>query len=354
VTQSINIPKAVSKDDAITAKWANSLRRSIRNLANGEANESRRTPYRKTVPPFFVYLDALDGYIYKARVTTGRVVERLAEETNPPIELHEPTNITATENNEDEGKVEGYPLQFEVEKDDYICVTCYVLEDGSIGVDPEENPDQEPVTVTIRQDYDATFPVESYDPNYGSTGVIHYPLAKVVLDRPAGEFGEYEILKLEPMMMGGHIHHLSNLSGEDQPLSHEWKVSFQGETEGPVYNWFVKGGDVVTQGGTFTVADAVITGESGYVLLKITRDGTSREATDATLVVTTEATITTSDYTDQYIALAYVDSALEPDERIKQLKFERIIILEEFYVENGEFKNNSYHVAHHNTYDPPP
>lgn len=350
--QPVTIPNKVSKDDAITAAWANGLRRSIRLLANAETQSPRTAPYRKTVPPFFVYLDAQSDYSYKVRVSTGRVIEKLAADENPPILLHEPSNIIATESSDEERKVEGFPLEFDITEDQYVCVTCYVLQDGSIGVDETENPGQEPVTVTIRDDYEATLPVENYDPNYGNTGVIHYPLARVVLDRTVGEFDEYSILKLEPMMMGSHIMHILG-AGEDDGPNHEWKTSYQGEVAA-VHYWFVKGGDVVTQGGTFTVPDTVVTGASGYALLKIVRDDASREATAATIETTLAASITTSDYADQYIALAKVDVALDPSERVLQLQFERLNIHEMLVVSNGVFDLAQFRMASNNIYDPPP
>jgi len=344
VKQSINIPKPVSKDDAITAKWANSLRRSVRNLANGQADNTQTRPYRKTLPPFYVYLDAQADYSYKVRVTTGRVIEKLAEDENPPILLHEPSNITATESIDEERKVAGLPLEFDVTEDQYVCVTCYVLQDGSIGVDETENPGQEPVTVTIRDDYEATLPVYNYDPNYGNTGIIHYPLARVVLDQTTGEFDEYSILKLEPMMMGSHIQHIYSASTD---ADHMWKVT-EGLFNDPVQGYNVKGGFLTVQGTTVTVDDAIeLAGvATGFVYLKVARDSTSR-AYDSHAIEWHTTAQTSQDYEEFYLLASVVSGV------ITQHRYEEIISQELMIVALGEFKLAPMVGLTRNTYSPP-
>lgn len=136
--------------------------------------------------------------------------------------------------------------------------------------------------------------------------------------------------------------------------THPWKVTYAGEADGLHY-WNVKGGEVVTQGGSFTVADyAELEGDGGYICVQITRDEASREATNVEIDgIITALAPPTSDQTYQYIALAYVDSSLGPEERVNQLRFERIEILEEMQVVNGEFKLNAYQVVHDESYSPP-
>lgn len=133
---------------------------------------------------------------------------------------------------------------------------------------------------------------------------------------------------------------------------HFWKVTYAGLV-GEDHTWNVKGGEVVTQGGSFTVPDLTITGDDGYICLQITRDS-SREATNVEIdALVTPLAPPTSDQEYQYIALAYVNSALGPPNWIQQMRFERIEILEEMLVVNGEFQLNAYRIVHDNSYSPP-
>jgi len=101
------------------------------------------------------------------------------------------------------------------------------------------------------------------------------------------------------------------------------------------------------------VADTVVSGSSGYALLKIARDSSSREATAVTIESTLAASITASDYTDQYVALAKVDVALDPADRVLQLQFERLNVYEFMFVSNGELDLGSFRMSSNNSYDPP-
>jgi len=137
------------------------------------------------------------------------------------------------------------------------------------------------------------------------------------------------------------------------PIRHEWKVRIGNETSTPGdYEWKYVGGDVITQGGTITVEDGVVEGPAGFVVAKITRDSTSREAT--AVDVEHSETLPVSDYTYQYVILAVV-SPLDPDKvAVLQLQFERLNIHEMLVVSNGTFDLAQFRMASSNIYDLPP
>jgi hypothetical protein len=132
-------------------------------------------------------------------------------------------------------------------------------------------------------------------------------------------------------------------------VHHPWKVSFASNNEDETKSWKVVGGTVYTQGSPITVEDTEITGDAGYILLKIVRDGDSREMTEA--VVEFAATVTESDYSNQYRVLAYVDS--EGDNQVTQYQFEEIRIFEDLAIVNGEFQLVGLEMSHRNYYAPP-
>jgi hypothetical protein len=140
-------------------------------------------------------------------------------------------------------------------------------------------------------------------------------------------------------MHTGHIDHFQSAN-----TFHPWKVSYAGEDD-----WTVVGDTVYSQGDPIIVADTTVSGTTGYVVLKITRDSTSREITAAVVEFATE--VTASYYTDQYRVLAKVGTESTP--KVVQLQFEEIRILEDRVLVNGESKLVGLEVSHRNNYDLP-
>jgi len=126
-------------------------------------------------------------------------------------------------------------------------------------------------------------------------------------------------------------------------IYHDWKVTASTESSG---SWDVAGGYVYSQGAPINVADANVVGSAGYVLLKITRNASTREMTSAG--VEFSADVPPSDSTYQYRALAYVN------ESVTQYQFEEIRIFEDLAVVNGEFQLVGLEMSHRNYYDAPP
>lgn len=98
--------------------------------------------------------------------------------------------------------------------------------------------------------------------------------------------------------------------------------------------WFYAAGDVYTQGGTFNVVEGAVNLESGYLYLIVTRDVSSREATNVAMA--SGASVPTDDALYQYIPVAYVDDA-STDPPL-QLLFTDVYLRELMLVENGEFQ----------------
>lgn len=133
---------------------------------------------------------------------------------------------------------------------------------------------------------------------------------------------------------------------DPEGVFHPWKVT-PGELD---ETWDVVGDKVWGQGLTITVADTTLTGDPGWILLKVVRDSESREMTSASLQFS--ATVPESDYTDQYRVIAYINT--DADEHIMQYQFEEIRIFEDLTVVNGEFRLAALEMSHRNYYEPPP
>lgn len=127
-------------------------------------------------------------------------------------------------------------------------------------------------------------------------------------------------------------------------IYHDWKV-----TAPSPGSWYAAGGTVYSQGAPINVED-ISGGGAGYVMLKITRNASTREITSA--VIEFSAAIPTSDSTYQYRVLAYVDS--EGDNPVTQYQFEEIRIFEDLAIVNGEFQLVGLEMSHRNYYDAPP
>jgi hypothetical protein len=139
-------------------------------------------------------------------------------------------------------------------------------------------------------------------------------------------------------------------------ILHPWSVSSSPDSDpdsGEI-KWSVVGGTVYTQGSPITVEDTEITGDAGYIILKIVRDSDSREMTDA--VVEFAETVPESDYSNQYRVLAYVNSegmSSEVGTPISQYQFEEIRIFEDLAVVNGAFQLVGLEMSHRNYYELP-
>jgi hypothetical protein len=126
-----------------------------------------------------------------------------------------------------------------------------------------------------------------------------------------------------------------------ETIYHDWKVTASAGS------WDVAGGTVYSQGAPINVEDTFVVGSAGYVLLKITRNASTREMTSA--VIEFSAAIPTSDSTYQYRALAYVIA----DEPVTQYQFEEIRIFEDLAIVNGEFQLVGLEMSHREYYTPP-
>lgn len=139
-------------------------------------------------------------------------------------------------------------------------------------------------------------------------------------------------------------------SEEGTAIRHPWKVAKGGQRDdADAPEWTVTGGDVYSQGGVITVVDGAVNLKKGWIYLKITRNTSSRAVTAVEIAFTT-TTIPESDYSDQYIAIAYVDE--DVSDLPLQLLFQELKVWEEMTVVNGEFKLIAKYMAHRNTYDP--
>ena len=129
-----------------------------------------------------------------------------------------------------------------------------------------------------------------------------------------------------------------------------WKVTRGMETLTPgVYDWNVVGDNVYCQGGPISVANASVSGADGYIVLKTTRDASSRDVTAA--VVEFQSVVPTSTASTQYRVLAKVDPVNAP--YVEQRQFGEIRIHEAQFTVNTELKLIVLDMAHREFYDLP-
>lgn len=295
-------------------------------------------------PPFLVDISTINSSLdHEVRVGIGYVIEKKGELANPPIIPRLPYLMIQETDDIPSRITAGDSIPYAIEINQYVCVSVSVLPDGSIG--HATDTEDEWVKIEIRDDYNSDLPINDTYESSGTPGVIRYPLARAVLDATT-DLGS--ILKIEPIMAGSHIFHTFNF--EDEETKHPWKVEMgdDGEIEGEKI-WRYIGDSVYTQGGPIAVADGSVEGGAGFVVLKITRDESSREATAA--VVEFSSTAPTSDYTDQYRILAEVDPEGNPP--VFQKQFEEIRIEEDLIIVNGEGYYAGFEMSHRNFYDLP-
>lgn len=96
------------------------------------------------------------------------------------------------------------------------------------------------------------------------------------------------------------------------------------------------------------MGDATVTGSEGYVLLKITRNESSRAMEAVDVETTLYATLPDDTYTDQYVLLGYISGGT-----VEQLAFETIRIHELMIVNNGEFMLAPLQLSSNKIYQPP-
>jgi hypothetical protein len=170
-------------------------------------------------------------------------------------------------------------------------------------------------------------------------------------------------LRFEPIRIEGSLNSL-NL--------HPWKVTYGGKTEAEENSWIINLDTIHTcgQGDDFEVIDDdEVLGDSGYVVVKITRGSSSREVTEAKVEFL--ETLTNSDYNNQYRVLAKVDAGTPETEEpgpnpgdppviipavppsIIQYQFEEIRLFEELVIINGAFALQVYEISHQNNYELP-
>jgi hypothetical protein len=114
----------------------------------------------------------------------------------------------------------------------------------------------------------------------------------------------------------------------------------------------VTGGKVidVTADAFKSIASAsLIADPTDSIWVRIERNTSTREITDAELIVRGDAFIEPSDEQYQYVLIA----TIKADGGVLQNQFGDIAIQEELLVSNGAFQLSVYHMAHLNNYEPP-
>jgi hypothetical protein len=153
-------------------------------------------------------------------------------------------------------------------------------------------------------------------------------------------------------------------------FDHMWKVTAAGEVNigtelepemVPAYK--VLGGIAVVQGTRVEVAglDSLPAGTDGYVVLRVTRDSSSR-AYDSSAIEWHTDEPESSDY-EEYTILAEVETEVIPPEteegdptqvlHIRQCRNDEICSYEMMHVANGELKLLPFQANSRNSYDPP-
>lgn len=134
-------------------------------------------------------------------------------------------------------------------------------------------------------------------------------------------------------------------SSAGESLVVQGKVSAAGLNESDVPIWSLFTITVRDHGVEFVVPDTILEGETGFIVLEVERNPTSR------VVVAVEpqivGSVPESDSTFQYIVIAEVGGEISP---VVQHHLGELDISEELVVESGELMYQSYRVLHRNSY----
>jgi len=124
----------------------------------------------------------------------------------------------------------------------------------------------------------------------------------------------------------------------------EWKITSGGEGV-----WNIGEGNIYThgQGADMQVAAGSVSGESGVIYIQITRDPSTRAASEPLHGIA--PTLPTSTQTTQYFRLGVVGGT----PAILQKRFQPISLLENLFVMNGAFKMGNISMIDEALYDPP-
>jgi hypothetical protein len=107
--------------------------------------------------------------------------------------------------------------------------------------------------------------------------------------------------------------------------------------------------DVTADAFTSIASASLIADPTDSIWVRIERNTSTREITDAELIVRGDAFIEPSDEQYQYVLIA----TIKDDGGVLQNQFGDIAIQEELLVSNGAFQLSVYHMAHLNNYEPP-
>lgn len=203
------------------------------------------------------------------------------------------------------------------------------------------------ITVEMDEDYPATGKFHVKIVTSGGTTVTSATLEE-------GEFtstteGEYGVEvcsfgedgNIEGSFLRENIHWRNPSSSID----HQWKVAKTGDTTVSAL-----GGIITEPLLTVDAVSSVSATSAGYIVLKITRDASSRAITATAIEFA--ADVPESLYSDQYIPLAIINFAEGKITGVRQLKFEELHIFESLVVANGEFKLAELLTAGRNVYQP--
>lgn len=127
-------------------------------------------------------------------------------------------------------------------------------------------------------------------------------------------------------------------------IIHDWKTVKTGDTSVSV------SGGTITEPFLYVDGVSLTASSNGFVLLKISRDSSSRAIISTEILFNSD--VTTSDYPDQYIPLAFIFTSEGKITDVVQLKFEELHIFESLVVVDGEFKFAELLTAGRNMYSP--
>jgi hypothetical protein len=218
---------------------------------------------------------------------------------------------------------------------------------------------QEPALPPISSDYSGGEQVNYRDPPQVEKRVT-------IMDFPAPP----PLPRLPALMDDNDDLPLIGGGGGGGDFDHMWKVTAAGEVNigtelepemVPAYK--VLGGIAVVQGTRVEVAglDSLPAGTDGYVVLRVTRDSSSR-AYDSSAIEWHTDEPASSDY-EEYTILAEVETEVIPPEteegdptqvlHIRQCRNDEICSFELMIVANGELKLLPFQANSRNSYDPP-
>jgi hypothetical protein len=132
---------------------------------------------------------------------------------------------------------------------------------------------------------------------------------------------------------------------------HPWKVT-KGDIVDGVQMWNIAQGFVIGQGTSINVAPSSVgsgdlVGGNGLISLRIERDSSSRDLTNAEVFIDND--VPESDDIYQFVVLAEVGG----DPEIIQWRYHNVICYELMIVKNGEFNLATLDMSCFNTYEPP-